>query len=149
MADAWSDHNCQSWFCITGHWIAKEAASGSLQLKAALIAFHRLCGTHDGKNMAETALQLLDRADVTANVCAFDVVSWPSNHCKLMTKPQVGWWTLDNTANNGTFAQELGRLLRQRDIEFDHLDRQIMCFTHIINICCQHILAKFTNVNLV
>ena len=39
MADTWSDHNPQLWFCITGHWIAKEAASSSLQLKAALIAF--------------------------------------------------------------------------------------------------------------
>jgi hypothetical protein len=66
-----------------------------------------------------------------------------------MTKPQVGWWTLDNAANNGTFAQELGRLLRQGNIEFDHLDRRIMCFAHVINICYQHILAKFTNVNLV
>jgi hypothetical protein len=24
-----------------------------------------------------------------------------------------------------------------------------MCFAHVINICCQHILAKFTNVNLI
>jgi hypothetical protein len=59
---------------------------------------------------------------------------------------QVGHWTLDNAPNNGTFMQELGRLLHSRDIDFDHLDRQIMCFPHVVNICCQHIIAKFTNV---
>jgi hypothetical protein len=43
--------------------------TGSLLLKAALIAFHRLRGTHDGKTMAATVLRLLDRANITANVC--------------------------------------------------------------------------------
>jgi len=59
---------------------------------------------------------------------------------------QVGHWTLDNAPNNGPFMQELGRLLHSRNIDFDYLDRQIMCFPHVINICCQHIIAKFTNV---
>ena len=59
---------------------------------------------------------------------------------------QVGHWTLDNAANNGTFMEQLERLLHKRDIDFDHLDRRIMCFPHVINICCQHIIAKFTNV---
>jgi hypothetical protein len=62
---------------------------------------------------------------------------------------EVGHWTLDNAANNGTFMEELERLLHQHDINFDHMDRRIMCSPHVINICCQHILTKFTNVNLV
>jgi hypothetical protein len=70
------------------------------------------------------------------------------DHRDLITI-QVGHWTLDNAANNGTFMEELERLLHQRDINFDHMDRRIMCFPHVINICCQHILTKFTNVNLV
>jgi len=70
------------------------------------------------------------------------------DHRDLITI-QVGHWTLDNAANNGTFMEELERLLHLRDIDFDHMDRRIMCFPHVINICCQHILLKFTNVNLV
>jgi hypothetical protein len=61
----------------------------------------------------------------------------------------VGYWTLDNASNNGTFMEEMEHLLHLHDIDFDHLDRRIMCFPHIINICCQHILSEFTNVNLV
>jgi len=70
------------------------------------------------------------------------------DHRDLITI-QVGHWTLDNAANNGTFMEELEHLLHQRDIDFDHMDRGIMCFPHVINICCQHILSKFANVNLV
>jgi hypothetical protein len=55
---------------------------------------------------------------------------------------QVGHWTLNNAPNNGTFMEELGHLLRQRDIDFDHLERQIMCFPHVVNICCQHVIAN-------
>ena len=68
-ADAWSDRNLQSWLCITSHWIAKEATTGSHQLKCVLMAFHRICGSQDGKNMAEITIQLLDRANIAANVC--------------------------------------------------------------------------------
>ena len=70
------------------------------------------------------------------------------DHRDLITI-QVGYWTLDNAANNGTFMEELEGLLHERDIDFDHMDRRIMCFPHVINICCQHVLAKFTNVNLI
>ena len=43
---------------------------------------------------------------------------------------------------------ELAKLLQSRDIDFDPLDRQIMCGKHIINICVQHIIANFTNIEL-
>jgi hypothetical protein len=70
-------------------------------------------------------------------------------NCHDLITLQVGYWTLDNASNNGTFMEEMEHLLHLRDIDFDHLDRRIMCFLHIINICCQHILSEFTNVNLV
>ncbi|KIM81087.1 hypothetical protein PILCRDRAFT_48030, partial [Piloderma croceum F 1598] len=41
-ADVWSDHNRQLYLCITAHWIAKDTTTGSLLLKVALLAFHRL-----------------------------------------------------------------------------------------------------------
>ena len=61
---------------------------------------------------------------------------------------QIGHWTLDNASNNTTFMEELATLLRARDIDFDPIDRRIMCFPHIINICCQHVIADFTNADL-
>ena len=94
-------------------------------------------------------MRLLDRANITGNVCVFQTVLRLLNHYNLMTTPQVGHWTLDNAANNGTFLEELEILFRERDIDFDHLDRRIMCFPHVVNICCQHVIAKFTNVDLV
>jgi hypothetical protein len=53
------------------HWIAKDETTKSLLLKAALLAFHRLHGSHNGKSMAQTVVPLLDHAGVTANVCTF------------------------------------------------------------------------------
>jgi hypothetical protein len=95
--------------------------------------------------MAEAVIGLLDHADITANVST----CLNYYHCDLMTTFQVGHWTLDNAANNGTFMEHLEILLRLRDIDFDAEDRRIMCFPHIINICCQHIIKEFTNVELV
>jgi hypothetical protein len=66
--DIWSDHNRRPFMCITGHWIARDKTTRSLTLKVALIAFHRLIGSHDGKTMAETVLRLLDRAGITTKV---------------------------------------------------------------------------------
>jgi hypothetical protein len=53
---------------MTAHWVAKVEGTSSLELKTALIAFHRLRGRHDGKTLAETVLRLLDRAQITVKV---------------------------------------------------------------------------------
>ena len=66
--DIWSDQNRKSYLAITAHWIAKLEGTTSLQLKASLIAFYRLHGGHDGEALAETVLQLLDRAGITVKV---------------------------------------------------------------------------------
>ena len=44
--------------------------------------------------------------------------------------------------------KELGVLLQALSINFDHLDRRIMCFPHVVNICCQHVISDFTNIQL-
>ena len=53
---------------MTAHWIGKVNETKSLQSKIALIAFHRLQGGHNGKSLANTVLQLLDRAGITLKV---------------------------------------------------------------------------------
>jgi len=50
------------------HWIAKAEGSSALKLKAALIAFHHLPGSHTGANIATALLALLDRAGITSKV---------------------------------------------------------------------------------
>jgi hypothetical protein len=94
--------------------------------------------------MADTVIRLLDCADITANVRSLTTIS-PG---PKMIMFQVGHWTLDNASNNATFMQELEILLHLWDIDFDADNRRIMCFPHIVNICCQHVIKKFTNIEL-
>lgn len=74
-ADAWSSANLQSYFAITAHWAYRDDTDGSIKIKARLIAFHRMFGTHDGQKMAQLCIDLLDRAGITANVKFFEVYS--------------------------------------------------------------------------
>ena len=66
--DTWLDQNRRPYLAITAHWIAQNRETGALKLKAALIAFHRVCGGHDGLSLAGVVLGLLDRAGVTMKV---------------------------------------------------------------------------------
>ena len=43
------------------------------------------------------------------------------------------------------FIQELGVILQSHNINFNPQDRYIMCFSHVINICCQHMIDKLTD----
>jgi hypothetical protein len=52
---------------------------------------------------------------------------------------------MDNTSNNKTCMQELETLLRARDVEFDALDRLVMCFPHVMHICTTHVIKSFTD----
>lgn len=71
--DIWSDKNRQSYLAITAHWIANVEGTTALQLKASLIAFHRLLGGHDGVSLATTVLALLDQAGVTLKVIFYNI----------------------------------------------------------------------------
>ena len=66
--DIWSDQNRPSYLAIMAHWIAKCGDTEALVLKTALIAFHHLCGNHDGMTLADVVLLLLDRAGITMKV---------------------------------------------------------------------------------
>jgi len=75
MSDIWSNSNLVSYLALTAHWIAADASSGHLGLRAALIGFHRLKKKHTGVNIARTLLHLMDRADVTLKVCTSNDIS--------------------------------------------------------------------------
>jgi hypothetical protein len=48
---------------------------------------------------------------------------------------KVGHFTLDNASSNGTTMERLESKLGDRDISFDAVDRQIMCFGHVVELC--------------
>ena len=58
-----------SYLALTTHWIALDAPSGHLVLRAVLIGFHHLQKKHTGVNIATAIIELLDCADVTLKVC--------------------------------------------------------------------------------
>ena len=54
---------------VTAHWMAEE--NGHLELRSALVAFHRVWGKHTAKKLASIMLAVVDRAGVTTNVSPF------------------------------------------------------------------------------
>jgi len=75
MSDIWSNSNLALYLALTAHWIATDASSGRLGLRAALISFHHLKKKHMGINIARTLLHLMDHADVTLKVCTSHDIS--------------------------------------------------------------------------
>ena len=52
---------------------------------------------------------------------------------------------MDNASNNETMMQALKTTLEHREIDFDAIDRRIMCFAHVINLCSGQVLCGATN----
>jgi hypothetical protein len=142
--DVWSSKNSQPYLAITAHYIARVGLEGttSLRLKASLIAFHRICGTHDGVSLARTVIDLLDRAGVTVKV-GFYITH---EHRLIQHYSKVGHFTMDNASNNITMMKELGRLLQDRDIDFDCDDRRIMCFAHVVDLSTGRVIDNLSRV---
>jgi hypothetical protein len=61
----------------------------------------------------------------------------------------VGHFTIDNASNNKTCMQELEIFLHAREVEFEALDRQVMCFPHVMHICVTHVIEDFTDTDLI
>jgi hypothetical protein len=49
----------ESYMAITAHYLAKDSISGNLVLRAQLVAFRELEGSHTGRNIAKVFLQVL------------------------------------------------------------------------------------------
>jgi hypothetical protein len=58
--------------------------------------------------------------------------------------------TMDNAENNNVLLKELELLLKARNIDFVGADEaRIMCFPHVINVCCKGAIMEFkTNLDL-
>ena len=55
---------------------------------------------------------------------------------------------MDNLHTNTKAMEELEILLRTREIHFNAKEQRVMCFPHIINIVCQHVIAKMSRTAL-
>jgi hypothetical protein len=120
---------------LTAHWIAKVDEM-ALESKAALVAFHQIEGSHNGKNLANIVLALLDRAGITVKVNTNILL----DDVDYMVK--VGHFTMDNGSNNNTMMRELEHLLKARDIPFDAIDRRVMCFGHVVDLSSGRVIKK-------
>ena len=59
---------------MTGHWMSR-LQNGGFQYNSALLAFHRIRGSHNGERLARIVLHLLDRVDVTVKVCFHPLIN--------------------------------------------------------------------------
>jgi len=74
--DLWLDSNLRPFLALTAHWLGHEEPGSNLVLKTALFAFHNVMGKHDGWNLVNISVRLMDHAGMTANVS--------SHHCSII-----------------------------------------------------------------
>jgi hypothetical protein len=139
--DVWSDQNLRPFVAMTAHWIAKIEGTTAIQLKTALIAFHRLYGRHDGETLAQTVVELLDRAEITTKVRLLFMSAITTMHVSDFSL-KIGHFTMDNAGNNGTMMRFLQKLLKEREVTIDPDDRRIMCFAHVVDLSSGRVVRK-------
>ena len=72
--DMWSDPNLSPFMAVTAHWIETEIVQTArgpqyrLKLRAELIGFHRVPGSHTGEHLAQALLYILDRLGIASKV---------------------------------------------------------------------------------
>ncbi|KAG2062389.1 hypothetical protein BDR06DRAFT_1016327 [Suillus hirtellus] len=119
IIDAWNEYfaaikldlTLHSFLAVTAHWIAKEHEA-TLVLKAALIAFHHIPGSHTEKALASKILELIDYAEVKHN---------------------IGHFTLDNATGPYTFKKVKYVKALQSDVITQARD-----IVHVIHSSGQH-----------
>ncbi|KAL4262028.1 Zinc finger BED domain-containing [Pleurotus pulmonarius] len=124
MAHALGKISFSTDICVT------QTASGPrylLRLRADLIGFHHIPGSHTGEHISNIFLFVLDRIQITS---------------------RIGWVTVDNASNNDTFLHHLEAELKHRNIPFSHIKHHIRCFPHVVNLACKAVIQGITNMDL-
>ncbi|KIL56314.1 hypothetical protein M378DRAFT_188580 [Amanita muscaria Koide BX008] len=77
------------------------------------------------------------------------VHAWQEYFCELKEQLACGHWTVDNAEANTTFMTSLKAGLADlgTGIEFDPVDRRIMCFPHVISIATGHVIQAVSAAN--
>ncbi|KIJ18794.1 hypothetical protein PAXINDRAFT_70562 [Paxillus involutus ATCC 200175] len=80
-------------------------------------------------------------------MCELIIEAWRQYFAALKQDLAIGHFILDNARNNDAAMRELSQLLKAWGITFDPMDRHIMCFPHILNICSGHVTGEYTYAN--
>lgn len=68
--DMWSDPDRKSYMAITAHWM--ENYQKSINLRADLIGFASVAGSHTGQHLSEAFLLIIDRLNIDKKVSFFN-----------------------------------------------------------------------------
>jgi hypothetical protein len=127
----------------TAHWVAEDS-QGCLVLRSALIGLRgRKANTMETCWPRQYWLFLtMSALHLRLSMCCLHLLTYVA---QMAYNNQVGHFSMDNAANNETCLQHLESLLHTRDIEFDICNHLIRCFSHVINLCIQHVMKSFSD----
>jgi hypothetical protein len=113
----WSDGDLKQYMAVTAHWMEQTVSSTNQQqvnLRADLIGFIHVPGSHTGDRLAEVFLFILNRMGLAKKVL-FISFNYIFNLSVFFSK--VGWVTTDNASNNTSFMARLEILLRRQNLD--------------------------------
>jgi hypothetical protein len=113
----WSDGDLKQYMAVTAHWMEQTVSSTNQQqvnLRADLIGFIHVPGSHTGDHLAEVFLFILNRMGLAKKVL-FISFNYIFNLSVFFSK--VGWVTTDNASNNTSFMAKLKVLLRRQNLD--------------------------------
>jgi len=77
--DMWSDPDLKPYMAVTAHWLENvQSPSGEkrLTLRASLIGFLHLPGTHTGERLAEAFFFIIKRTGLVEKVCLLFLIKF-------------------------------------------------------------------------
>ena len=110
----WSSGNHLSLLGVVAHWIDANS-----QACRALLGLRRLSGAHTGENQGQIIISILQEFELTK---------------------KIGYFTLDNAANNDTALVFLSKHLQELGVYFDPIEHRLRCIGHIINLVVKALL---------
>jgi len=114
---------------MTAHWI--EVNDGKWKMRAAVIGFKAISGSHTGENLGRYTVGLLDRVGIMdkkkSKVRIYVVIliaNDQSNQSNLLMS-QLYTATFDNTGNNDTTCKAIQNIHRLRGLEWNRDEQQL------------------------
>jgi hypothetical protein len=110
--DVWTTRSQASYIDIVGHFLGSD-----LTVKTVLLGIRRLHGTHDGQNIGQAVVSLVDQDYKFRN--------------------NLGYFVLDNAKNNDTAVAHILSSIRP---DLAPLERRLRCIGHIVNLVAKAFL---------
>ena len=114
----WSDGDLKQYMAVTAHWMEQTHSTDGQQqqvnLRADLIGFVHVSGSHTGDRLAEVFFFVLNRMRLAKKV---SFILFNCNFNSLVIILKIGWVTTDNASNNTSFMARLEVLLKRHNSE--------------------------------